>query len=282
MPTLTIASSPSNLDHASVDLFFRDYGQGAPLLILHGGWGYGIYPFDLPIARLVNDFRVLIPDRSGYGRSTQISGFAIDFHQRAAEEMLLFLDELGIERTFLWGHSEGAVIAAKMALAAPDRVEGIVFEAFHFFRAKQQSRELFRVPAQEPGRLSERVRATLAVEHGDPYWSQLLHYSGSIWLQIIESAERTGKDLYAGQLARVQAPCCFIHGGDDPFTQPGELDAVRLALPDAAMHVMSGVGHSPHSESASAAACTDVAEDFLVTLLSQHNRCAALRRNEPR
>lgn len=262
MPTLTIANSPSNPDRASVDIFFRDSGLGVPLLFLHGGWGYDVYPFDFQNTRFAGDFRVLIPDRSGYGQSTQISGFAIDFHQRAANEMLLFLDALGIERVLLWGHSDGAVIAARMALTAPNRVRAVVFEAFHFFGAKSHCRELFRVPAFEPDQLGARVRAALAAEHGEPYWRRLLHYSGSVWLQITASAECAGQDLYAGQLGSLQVPCCFIHGNDDPFTERGELDAIRSALPTAPVHVMSGAGHSPHSEPAFAGASTDIAEEF--------------------
>lgn len=263
MPILSIANSPSNPELASVDIFFRDAGHGTPLLMLHGGWGYGLYPFDFQMAHLAEHFRMLIPDRSGYGQSTQISGFPIDFHQRAADEMLRFLDSLGIERVLLWGHSDGSVVAARLALTAPHRVRAVILEAFHFFGAKRQSRELFRAPAFEPDQLRERVRTGLAAEHGEPYWRRLLHYSGSVWLQIIESAERTGADLYSGQLASLKVPCCFIHGSNDPFTEPGELDAVRRALPNAPMHVLSGCGHSPHSSQAFAGETTDIAEKFL-------------------
>src|SRR4051812_11774817 len=30
----------------SKNLFYRDFGAGMPLLFLHGGWGYSLYPFD--------------------------------------------------------------------------------------------------------------------------------------------------------------------------------------------------------------------------------------------
>lgn len=262
MPTLRINNSPSNPDLASVEIFFRESGHGVPLLMLHGGWGHALYPFDFQLTRLANSFRILIPDRSGYGQSTKISGFPLDFHQRAADEMLRFLDALGIERVLLWGHSDGSIVAATMALTAPDRVRAALFEAFHFFGAKRQSRELFRGPAFAPDELREHVRTVLAAEHGEPYWRRLLYYSGSVWLQIIESAERTGADLYGGRLGRLKVPCCFIHGSNDPFTEPGEIDAVRHALPDAQWHMLRGVGHSPHSSRASASETTDLAEAF--------------------
>ena len=43
------------------------------------------------------------------------------------------LDALELGRVSLWGHSDGAVIAFKIALTAPDRVDRIVTEAAHYF-----------------------------------------------------------------------------------------------------------------------------------------------------
>ena len=85
------------------NIYYREVGAGTPLLFLHGGWGYEVYPFDVAIAALENRFRILIPDRSGYGRSSPIAELPVDFHQRATRETLSFLDALGIDRAFVWG-----------------------------------------------------------------------------------------------------------------------------------------------------------------------------------
>jgi len=67
------------------------------------GWGYGIYPFDRQIAAFANEHRILIPDRSGYGHSSRVTGeMPLDFHRRAAQETFSFLDALGIESAILW------------------------------------------------------------------------------------------------------------------------------------------------------------------------------------
>jgi haloalkane dehalogenase len=95
-----------------VRIYYREAGAGIPLVFLHGGWGYEVYPFDRAIEALRGRFRILIPDRSGYGRSTPLTKLPADFHRRAAIEMARFLDALKIERAVLWGHSDGAVIAS--------------------------------------------------------------------------------------------------------------------------------------------------------------------------
>jgi len=55
----------------------------------------------------------------------------MDFHQRAAQETLAFLDALGIERAAFWGHSDGAVIGAMLGMRAAERCESLILEAFH-------------------------------------------------------------------------------------------------------------------------------------------------------
>src|SRR5712675_1759405 len=107
-------------------LYYRDAGAGVPFLFLHGGWGYEVYPFDRAIAALSGEFRILIPDRSGYGKSTPITKLPLDFHRRAALETARFLDALNVERAVLWGHSDGAVIAALLALEEPSRFPGVI------------------------------------------------------------------------------------------------------------------------------------------------------------
>jgi pimeloyl-ACP methyl ester carboxylesterase len=186
LPFVTVDESPLAPEISPVEIHYRDIGSGSPLVFLHGGWGYEIYPFDRQINALGDRFRVVIPDRTGYGRSQRLDHLTSDFHKRAAAETLNLLDALHIERPVLWGHSDGAVIATLMGLASPDRFGGVILEAFHFYRAKPGSREFFEVMAGDPGLLGERVATTLAREHGEDYWRRLIVMNGSAWLRINE------------------------------------------------------------------------------------------------
>src|SRR5713226_8889985 len=120
MPTVELATSPHVPGITPVTIHYRDHGRGSPLIILHGGWGYDVYPFDQQIEAFGKQFRILIPDRSGYGHSTHIcADMPLDFHRRAAAETVALLDALGIPKAIFWGHSDGAVIAAMMGLHSP-------------------------------------------------------------------------------------------------------------------------------------------------------------------
>src|SRR5712664_1574769 len=99
MPFVELAESPHAPGIRPIRIHYRKFGLGRPLVFLHGGWGYGVYPFERQIEAFKSQFRILIPDRTGYGSSTRVAGeMPMDFHQRAAQETLAFLDALGIER----------------------------------------------------------------------------------------------------------------------------------------------------------------------------------------
>jgi pimeloyl-ACP methyl ester carboxylesterase len=240
-------------------LYYREYGAGKPLVFLHGGWGYEVYPFDYGIAALAGRYRILIPDRSGYGRSPRIESLPPDFHARAAEETLRFLDALGIDRAALWGHSDGAVIAALLGLRSPDRFPALILEAFHYTRAKHGSVDFFRSMIAEPEKVGRRAAEALERDHG-PQWRGVLERNASAWLQIVASGP---SDLYGGRLANLSVPALFLEGSRDPRIEPGDPEAIRRLLPHAEFHVMEGAGHSPHSEPAYAEECVRIAAEFL-------------------
>jgi pimeloyl-ACP methyl ester carboxylesterase len=247
-----------------VEIFYRAEGDGVPLILLHGGWGYTLNPFNRQLENLRSEFRVICPDRSGYGGSTRLAGgFTTDFHYRAAAETLNFLDSLNIERACFWGHSDGAVIAAIIGFTTPERVRALILEAFHYFRMKPRSREFFETLADRPETLGPELSERFAREFGADYWRELITSHARAWLQIALDPSIPADDLYRGRLHELNAPTLFIHGRLDPRTEPGELDAVAAQLPRAEMQILEAGGHSPHSEAASADLATTIAREFL-------------------
>ena len=264
MPTVSLQSSPLVPGVSPVEISYREEGAGVPLVLLHGGWGYGLNPFNRQLEKLRDESRVICPDRSGYGGSTRLnSGFSIDFHYRAAAETLGLLDALGIERAFFWGHSDGAVIAAIIGFTVPERVRGLILEAFHYFRMKPGSREFFETLASQPEALGAELCGRFALEFGENNWRELITSHAKVWSDIAFESAEPEDDLYGGRLSQVLAPVLFIHGRLDPRTEPGELDAVTAQLPHAEMRILDAAGHSPHSEAASADLTTRLAREFL-------------------
>jgi pimeloyl-ACP methyl ester carboxylesterase len=265
LPIVSLPTSPLVPGVSPIDIYYRDEGEGVPIILLHGGWGYGLNPFNRQQEKLRDEFRVICPDRSGYGGSTRLNtGFSIDFHYRAAAETLSVLDALGIERAFFWGHSDGAVIAAIIGFTAPERVRGLILEAFHYYRMKPSSREFFETLAHQPETLSAELCGRFALEFGENNWRELITSHAKVWSDIAFESSGPEDDLYGGRLSEVVAPTLIIHGRYDPRTEPGELEAVGAQLQNAEMQLLDSAGHSPHSEAASADLATQLARDFLI------------------
>ncbi|HXD33482.1 MAG TPA: alpha/beta hydrolase [Pyrinomonadaceae bacterium] len=269
MPFVSLNTSSLLPDVSPVQIYYREAGIGPPLILLHGGWGYDMYPFDRQVKQLAQDHRCLSPDRSGYGRSMKLAGeLPKEFHSHAAIETLNFMDALGIERANFWGHSDGAVIAAILGFTAPERVSGLILEAFHYYALKLSSREFFGALASEPETLGTELCERFARDFGADYWRHLITTHANAWIQLARAANQPDDDLYEGRLKEIEAPTLFIHGRLDPRTEPGELDAVRSQMPGAWMEVLDLSAHSPHSEAAVANQVTELAEGFLSK--SQH------------
>jgi pimeloyl-ACP methyl ester carboxylesterase len=258
---VAIDGSPLLPGTRPIELHYRDGGRGAPIVVLHGGWGYGFYPHEDAIARL--DRRFVIPDRTGYGGSPHIVELPPKFHVAAAIETERLLDKLGIQRSVLWGHSDGAVIAAILALRDPERYDGIIVEAIHLDRLKPRSRDFFLQMINDPDAFGERVTRKLAEEHGEEYWRTIIRAGGRAWRDI---AATPSEDFYDHRLQELRVPMLVVHGADDPRTEPGELDRIRREVPTARIEMIEGGGHSPHSTRGTAAQVTAIVDSFIGSL----------------
>ena len=233
--------------------------------MLHGGWGYELYPFDRQIEALAAQHRIVIPDRSGYGGSGVVTSLPADFHRLAMEETRAVIDALGLEPPMLWGHSDGAIIALLFGLAAPDRIAGVIAEATHVYKRKPASRAFFDGLMADPQSLGAGVQSVLERDHG-ARWPALIAMHSRTWRRIADEAASATDDFYGGRLGDLKVPALVIHGARDPRTEPGELNALRAAVPRAKFAVLADGGHSPHSERPMADEVTRVANEFITSL----------------
>jgi 3-oxoadipate enol-lactonase/4-carboxymuconolactone decarboxylase len=261
MPEVLLPRSPLLPGRSPVRVHVRERGTGPAVILLHGGWGYEAYPFDGAFEALSPSHRVLAPDRVGYGRSDRVAALPRGFHALMAEETLLVLDALGERRAAVWGHSDGAVIAAWMAILAPERIPAVVLEALHFFAAKPASVSFFQTGVAAPERFGDAVVAALARDHG-PSWREVISAGGRAWLDVIAAGMAGRADLFDGRLGEVRAPTLLLHGRRDPRTEPGELEAAHRVLPHAALELVDA-GHAPHASATAGARATAAAAAFL-------------------
>lgn len=102
------------------DLIVSLSGAGSPLLLLHA-WTLDRRMWQPQLPGLGSHFRLIMPDRRGFGRSTASPGLTLE-----RDDIARIADTLGHDRLAIAGASQGAAVALNYALALPDRVTALV------------------------------------------------------------------------------------------------------------------------------------------------------------
>lgn len=102
--------------------------EGAPAIVLAGGFGTSDAAFRPLIEHLRDRFRIVTWDRRGlYGSARPASGGASAYAvERQVDDLIATLDAEGIPRASVIGWSRGARVALEAARRAPHRVENLV------------------------------------------------------------------------------------------------------------------------------------------------------------
>ena len=106
-----------------IQLNYVEKGTGFPLLLLHGN-GENLHYFEHQIRYFSKSFRVIALDTRGHGRSPR--GEAPFTIQQFVEDLLAFMDMLGLRKAHILGFSDGGNIALTFALKYPSRVEKLI------------------------------------------------------------------------------------------------------------------------------------------------------------
>ena len=116
-------------------LFFRKYGKGLPLIILHGLFGSS--DNWVTIARQLEDhFTVFLPDLRNHGHSPHSSTHDYDSMR---DDLFELVKELELKKFFLAGHSMGGKVAIKFALKWPEMLHGLLVADISPFENKSNS-----------------------------------------------------------------------------------------------------------------------------------------------
>lgn len=118
-PTLPKAARSGYAPINGVRIWYAVFGQGDPVLLLHGGlansdyWGHQV-----PV--LAKQYQVIVMDSRGHGRSTRDQqAFS---HRLMASDVIGLMDFLKIRKAAIVGWSDGADIGLDVAINHPDRL----------------------------------------------------------------------------------------------------------------------------------------------------------------
>jgi pimeloyl-ACP methyl ester carboxylesterase len=150
-----------SLELEDVRLRYFVGGEGPPLVLVHGLGGAAANWIEV-VRALAPRFRMLVPDLPGHARSRPLVGATtLDTY---ADRLARLVEHEGLERAAFAGHSLGALVALRLAVARPKRVGALVLVGAAGIRSATREAERWLNVAAfiRPGRLYARQRERIA------------------------------------------------------------------------------------------------------------------------
>ena len=111
-------------------------GSGDPLVLYHGLTGSGERWRDTGyVASLADDYRVILIDARGHGKSDKPHEQEAYGRGRQAADVVAMLNDLEIATARFWGHSMGGDVALTLGRHHPDRVSALIVTGYSPFAA---------------------------------------------------------------------------------------------------------------------------------------------------
>lgn len=104
-------------DLGDARIYYEVYGEGQPLLLLHGNNQSGKV-FEKQIGEFSGHFKVIVADTRGHGNSTDESTAPLTY-QLFADDMVKLLDHLSLKNVYILGWSDGGITGLTIAMKYP-------------------------------------------------------------------------------------------------------------------------------------------------------------------
>ena len=224
---------------------------GEPIILLHGYTDSWVsYSTVLPL--LDRKYRVYILDQRGHGESDRpASGYAL---QQFADDVIAFMDVMGINQATLVGHSMGSFVAQHVAVAAPDRVKRLVLSGsattIRNAVVSDLQREVNALKDPIPEKFVRDFQVGMAFQPlADGFVKAVIKESltipARVWREVM--AEMLSPKAQV-ELAKIKVPTLILWGDKETVFPRSEQDLLLAALPNARLKVYEDTGHSMHWE----------------------------------
>jgi pimeloyl-ACP methyl ester carboxylesterase len=221
------------------------------VLFLHG-FTDSSYSFSPVLPLLPASIRAFVHDQRGHGDSDRPArGYSMsDF----ADDAVALLDCVGVRRATVVGHSMGGLVAQRVAVDYPDRVERLVLIG----TATGALNEAVLGLREQVQALTDPVPAEfvrdfqLGCAHRplpqaflDNVVAESRKLPARLWREVLDGilSAGNGEDLH-----RVSAPTLVLWGDRDRFARRTDQDALVAGIAGSRLAVYEGTGHALHWE----------------------------------
>lgn len=230
--------------HANdLEIGYEVAGAGPPLVLVHGATMSGRDNFAAQLPVLARRFAVYLPDARGHAttRWDVSAGFRAEW---LVDDLVAFVDALGLATFHLLGFSMGAMTALALTVRHPERVRTVVVAGLS--------------PLREPrASVARSAMDPVRIERDDPAWAAVLArrhdpvQGPGAWRRLLPAiaADVAVQPLLSpGELHRINVPALVACGDRDPFVPVDhawslarQLGGGRLlVVPDTAHELLAG------------------------------------------
>ena len=226
-------------------MYFEQYGEGRPLVFLHGGAGSIDQSFSRQIPSFAKTHRVIAIEQIGHGHTPDAN---IPFaYRQMAEDTAALLRQLKIQNADIVGWSDGGNLALLIARFHPDLVRRLVVSGANSRLVGLEPSEIKRISESAPEELAGRLGLSSKVAYakmspdGVDHWPQVAKKIWDLWLTPVV--------LTPEDLAAIQAPT-LVAAGDTDVIPIDHTVEIYQSLPHARLLVLPNTGHDTFNSAA--------------------------------
>ncbi|NTI73020.1 alpha/beta fold hydrolase [Rhizobium rhizogenes] len=219
-----------HVEHDGVRIWYAAYGEGQPVILLHGGLGNGgNWGHQVP-ALIEAGYQAVIIDSRGHGRSTRDSRSYQ--YELMASDVLAVMDRLDIGKAAIVGWSDGACTGLIVAGTHPARIAGVLFFACNM--DPSGAKEFVPTPIVDRC-FSRHVKDYAALSATPDQFDAFVEAVGLM--------QRTQPNYSVTDLAEIDVPVTIVHSEHDEFIKREHADHLARSIPGAELILLPGVSH---------------------------------------
>ena len=220
-------------------IFYEEYGQGEPLIFLHGNTASSKM-FELLMPLYAENFKCILIDFLGNGQSDRIEKFSSDMWYDEAMQTVALIEHLQCGKVSLIGTSGGAWAALNAALERPDLIYRVIADSFDGRTLNDKFSDNL---------LSERKMAKANLQARQFYeWCQ-----GTDWETVVDldteallKCAKENRPLFHKSLEEMKIPVLLIGSKEDEMCRKNleqEYKEMATLIPNTTIKMFEHGGH---------------------------------------
>lgn len=214
-----------------IDLYYEVYGEGDPVILIHGGLANGDHWVNIIPALTEAGYQAIVMDSRGHGRSS-FDETPISYEVMAAD-VLGLMDHLGLDKASIVGWSDGGIIGIEIAINNPERLDKVVAYGANVdptgVRLDVGQNDYFNAYIE---------RASQEYQENSPAperWDEFVTNISNMWATLPNYTDE--------QLTAITTPILVLDGANEEAIDLNQTKWMAMLIPGAELMIMPDTGH---------------------------------------